>query len=208
MPSEKVFNKVPGADENTLRVDSDSVGTTQYFCMITSSYGEYSANTQSTIARVEVYSHDHSFGEWSVTVSPSCITAGEEQRTCECGAVEKNVIDAFGHSFGEWVVIRKPTSYTEGERTHTCDICGVVESKSISALGPDTTAENTTEIIESDSESEETSDTVTVTSKEDEKYQPKNVFPWWNAILIFGIVSTVSSAAAAAYFFTKSRKCK
>ncbi len=204
-PSEKVFNKVSGANENTLKVPSDSVGTMQYFCMVTASYGDRSSNTQSTITRVEVYSHNHTFGEWSVTVSPTCMTAGEEQISCECGAVEKNVLDVLGHSFGEWTVTRQPTVYAEGEKSRTCSACGISEVRSISPIETVTEQETTAVPEESESESESTSDTVTTTSApQTEKYQPQNGFPWWNAILIFGILSTVGSAAAAFYFIRRS----
>lgn len=203
-PSEKVFNKVSGANENTLKVPSDSIGTRQYLCMATASYGEHSSNTQSTITRVEVYSHDHTFGEWSTVLLPTCMAEGEEQRTCECGATEKNVLDILEHSYGEWTVTREPTAYAEGERTRICSACGISEVMAISPLGT-TEAETTSAPQESESDTESsTVPTDTTSEVETEKYQPQNGFPWWNAILIFGILSTVGSAAAAVYFIRRS----
>jgi len=211
LPSEKVFNKVSGAKESKLKVASDKIGTTQYLCMITASYGEYSANTQSTITKVEVYSHEHAYGEWTLVVSPTCSLQGEEQRVCECGAVEKSFIDPVEHIYGEWITTVKPTSYSYGEQERKCSECGETETR---ALSPVTTtdAESTespkeTETTAAESDTTEGAEDIT-TDVNEEKYQIKNVFPWWNVILIFGIVSTIASAAAAAYFLRQSGNIK
>ena len=53
----------------------------------------------------------HSFGEWVVTVSPSCTDKGEEKRECtECGVSETRIINETGH--------------TDSDNDGICDECG------------------------------------------------------------------------------------
>lgn len=53
----------------------------------------------------------HSFGEWVVTVSPSCTDKGEEKRECtECGVSETRIINETGH--------------TDSDNDGMCDECG------------------------------------------------------------------------------------
>ena len=47
--------------------------------------------------------HQHVWGEWTVTTEPTCTEAGEETRTCECGAAEKREVEALGHDWNEGV---------------------------------------------------------------------------------------------------------
>lgn len=211
LPSEKVFNKVSGVKENSLKVSSDSIGTTQYMCMISASYGDSSINTQSAITRVEVYSHEHTYGEWTLVVSPTCSSQGEEQRVCECGAVEKSFIDPVDHIYGEWVTTVKPTSNSYGEEERKCSECGDTETRALSPVttteAESTEAPKETETTAAESDTTEGAEDIT-TDVNEEKYQIKNVFPWWNVILIFGIVSTIASAAAAVYFLRQSGSIK
>ena len=50
--------------------------------------------------------HEHSFGEWTVTVPATCTAMGEEQRVCACGAVETRWLWALGHDYVDGVCIR------------------------------------------------------------------------------------------------------
>ena len=42
--------------------------------------------------------HEHSFGEWTVTTEPTCTEDGSKERVCECGEKETEVIPALGHT--------------------------------------------------------------------------------------------------------------
>ncbi|MBO7399293.1 MAG: hypothetical protein J6V10_09375, partial [Clostridia bacterium] len=41
--------------------------------------------------------HVHSFGEWTVTKSPTCVVVGEKERICVCGFKETQLIDITDH---------------------------------------------------------------------------------------------------------------
>ena len=50
--------------------------------------------------------HEHSFGEWTVTVPATCTAMGEEQRVCACGETETRTVAALGHDYVNGVCIR------------------------------------------------------------------------------------------------------
>ena len=50
--------------------------------------------------------HEHSFGEWTVTVPATCTAMGEEQRTCACGKTETRTVAALGHDYVNGVCTR------------------------------------------------------------------------------------------------------
>ena len=50
--------------------------------------------------------HEHSFGEWTVTVPASCMEIGQEQRVCACGEVEIRWLWALGHDYVDGVCTR------------------------------------------------------------------------------------------------------
>ncbi|MBO4327298.1 MAG: leucine-rich repeat protein [Clostridia bacterium] len=50
--------------------------------------------------------HKHTFGEWKTIKEPTCIEAGEQERSCECGEVERETLAAKGHEFVEGVCTR------------------------------------------------------------------------------------------------------
>lgn len=72
--------------------------------------------------RTDYTSPVHVFGEWVVTLEPSCPNKGLEERTCElCGEKEERFIDVKGHNFTVEVV---PPTYDEaGYTVKTCP-CG------------------------------------------------------------------------------------
>ena len=76
----------------------------------------------------------HSYGEWTVKTAATCEAAGEEVRTCSCGAAETRELAATGHSFGQWSVKTAATCEAAGEETRTCS-CGAVETRAIAATG-------------------------------------------------------------------------
>ena len=81
--------------------------------------------------------HEHSFGEWIVTTSPTCTEKGVETRTCKCGETETREIEALGHT--EEVIPGKDATCTETGLTEgkKCAVCGeiLVAQEEIPALG-------------------------------------------------------------------------
>ena len=75
----------------------------------------------------------HSWSGWSQTKAPTCVSAGEEKRTCSrCGASETRSIAATGkHSWSGWSQIKAPTCTAAGEEQRKCSVCGKTESRSI-----------------------------------------------------------------------------
>ena len=66
------------------------------------------------------------FREWIITKEATCTEDGEEERSCECGEKETNIIDALGHSevIDEGVAPTcTETGLTEGAH---CSACGEV----------------------------------------------------------------------------------
>ena len=78
--------------------------------------------------------HDHTYGEWTVTKAPTCTETGVETRTCACGEKEERTIKATGHTFGEWTVTKAATCTEAGVETRVC-ACGEKEEKEIKATG-------------------------------------------------------------------------
>ena len=72
--------------------------------------------------------HTHSWSTWAQTKAPSCNAAGEEARTCNCGAKETRPVSATGnHTWTETA----PTCTQAGFKT--CTVCGKTEP--LAALG-------------------------------------------------------------------------
>ena len=76
----------------------------------------------------------HSYGEWTVKTAATCEAAGEEVRTCSCGAAETRELAATGHSFGQWSVKTAATCEAAGEEVRTCS-CGAAETRELPATG-------------------------------------------------------------------------
>ena len=73
-------------------------------------------------------SHTHSWSGWTQTTAPTCGAAGEETRTCSCGAKETRSVTATGnHTWTE----TSPTCTKDGSKT--CSVCGKTET--LAALG-------------------------------------------------------------------------
>lgn len=65
--------------------------------------------------------HVHAFGEWTVTLAPTCDERGTESRLCECGETEERRLDKLGHNYTPTVT--EPTCTEGGYTTYTC-VCG------------------------------------------------------------------------------------
>lgn len=72
--------------------------------------------------------HTHSYGSWSVEVSPTCTQDGTEQRTCSiCGNRERRSIPTSGHSWDNSPTVDTPATYSHpGSQSIHCTICGAV----------------------------------------------------------------------------------
>ena len=76
-----------------------------------------------------VSEHVHEFGQWKVTVLPTCTEKGQETRTCECGAEEKQDIDELGHLWDDGEMTTRPTVDAAGEKTFHCTRSGCDATK-------------------------------------------------------------------------------
>ena len=86
----------------------------------------YAYDSQENLACVEVSyrpSCSHNYGEWTVSVEPSCTSNGTEKRTCsKCGNTEMRIVESHGHNYNESILSSTCTS--QGYTTHTCSVCG------------------------------------------------------------------------------------
>ncbi len=76
----------------------------------------------------------HDFGEWTVSVTPTCAQEGSQYRTCKsCGVIEAQVLEA--HTFESWATVTEPTCEQSGLRTSACAECGIVKEELIAPAG-------------------------------------------------------------------------
>ncbi len=66
--------------------------------------------------------HIHSYGNWTVTVQPTCTVPGEEVGLCSCGDSLSRPVDPLGHDYSKSVT--DPTCTEAGFTTHLCAQCG------------------------------------------------------------------------------------
>ncbi|MDD3832043.1 MAG: hypothetical protein PHW00_05265, partial [Clostridia bacterium] len=68
--------------------------------------------------------HTHTYGEWTLTLAPSCTTVGSEKRVCECGYEETREIAALGHDYAtEFTIDTQATCTIVGSKSHHCSRC-------------------------------------------------------------------------------------
>ena len=87
---------------------------------------------------IETNALNHDWGEWSVTVDPTCETAGEKERVCKRNGDHKEtgVVSALNHDYGDWTITTEPTCETTGEEQRVCkNDANHVEKHEISATG-------------------------------------------------------------------------
>ena len=79
-------------------------------------------NSSSSDNNSSEQSHVHTWGDWSVTLSPTCTTAGEEQRVCTSNEshVETKAIAPMDHSWGDWEIITPATCTAAGKKQSVC----------------------------------------------------------------------------------------
>jgi hypothetical protein len=93
--------------------------------------------------------HTHDWGEWNITIAPTCSVTGTGSRVCvSCGETDSNTtipIAPDAHDYGEWMETTTPTLITEGEQTRTCkDDSTHNETRTFGTLPITTNAEWTT----------------------------------------------------------------
>ena len=101
-----------------------------------------SNNTEVDNGENEPSECEHIFGEWSVSISPSCVTAGKEERKCQrddCEAYESRSINALGCEFGEWYSEGTVPCYLESTEKRCCTRlgCDAYETRKVSPVGCD-----------------------------------------------------------------------
>ena len=83
--------------------------------------------------------HEHQFGDWATTASPTCTEPGVATRACrDCGFEEAFTISANGH-VTEIIPAVAPTCTEDGQAEHTqCKLCDALLSNTdtfIAAVG-------------------------------------------------------------------------
>ena len=78
----------------------------------------------------------HNWGEYTVTVEPTCTAAGTKMREClRCGEKVYADIPALGHDWGEFVTVKEPTCTETGTTKRVCERCGAEDFGEIPANG-------------------------------------------------------------------------
>ena len=93
-----------------------------------------STDKETDVGNDQTEPHVHAWSEWALTTAPTCTEKGEESRSCACGEVEKQAVEATGHSFGECATTAEATCTEKGEQKREC-ACGEVETQAIDAKG-------------------------------------------------------------------------
>ena len=93
-----------------------------------------------TVTVTKPVAHVHAFGEWTVVTEATCTENGLQERVCDCGEKESEVVEAKGHTFGEWTTTVEPTC-ADGEKKRVCSVCGHVEKEVIEAVSEHTFGE-------------------------------------------------------------------
>lgn len=89
-----------------------------------------------TTTQITTQEHIHSYSDWTVSVTPTCIKEGQQQRACTgCGLTETKSLPVSDHSFGNWVITTTQTCTTNGAKVRTCSVCGKTETQTIAATG-------------------------------------------------------------------------
>ena len=79
--------------------------------------------------------HTHSWSGWKQTKASTCTSAGEETRTCSCGAKETRTVNALGHNWGNWTQTQAPSCGAAGTESRSCSRCSQTETRTVAATG-------------------------------------------------------------------------
>ncbi len=82
------------------------------------------------LTRLDIYFEEQEhvcvFGEWNVSLEPTCTTTGNRFRKCThqgCENIQKEIIPATGIHDYIWTVAVKPTCTNEGKEVLICRVC-------------------------------------------------------------------------------------
>ena len=76
----------------------------------------------------------HTYGDWYVTVKPTCTVTGTEKQDCKnCDHSETREVEALGHKYES--VVTAPTCTEKGYTTHTCHCGDTYTDSYTNALG-------------------------------------------------------------------------
>lgn len=106
-----------------------ATGTRTYYC-----------DACGTVTKTETIQREpHNYV--SVVTAPTCTTEGYTTHKCSvCGSsYTDTVTGALGHSWSGWTTTVEPTCVVDGTEIRTCTRCGTTDSRSIEALGHNTT---------------------------------------------------------------------
>ena len=131
------FYVTGGGFKHTADGERNGMATEQGYYALAAYYrfvnGQTSLYDMSDVT-IQIDSHTHAFGAWTVTTPATCTTDGVETRSCACGETETRAIPATGHTFGDWTVTTPATCTTDGVETRSC-ACGETETRIIPATG-------------------------------------------------------------------------
>ena len=104
-----------GGFKHTADGERNGMATEQGYYALASYYrflnGQTSLYDMSDVT-IQIDSHTHAFGAWTVTTPATCTTDGVETRSCACGGTETRIIPATGH--------------VDADHDGKCDVCQAV----------------------------------------------------------------------------------
>ena len=79
----------------------------------------------------------HTYGDWVIIKSATCIADGSQKRICTvCGIEEVETVLATGvHTYGNWIMTKAATCVASGSKKKTCTVCGIEEVETVLATG-------------------------------------------------------------------------
>lgn len=89
----------------------------------------------------------HEYGEWVLTLAPTCIEKGEVTRTCTlCNEVQTATVAQGAHKESDWTLAAVPEIGVAGSMQKLCTVCGeILATKELAALpDPETDAAEST----------------------------------------------------------------
>jgi hypothetical protein len=90
----------------------------------------------------------HEYGEWVLTLAPTCMEKGEVTRTCTlCNEVQTATVAQGAHKESDWTLAAAPEIGVAGSMQKLCTVCGeILATEELAALpDPETAAPQTQE---------------------------------------------------------------
>lgn len=105
-------------------------------CLSEGGSSQNGGNTNGSVngdgGKVDPKNCSHEYGDWKVTLEPTCKAKGRQERECpKCGTIQGEALPMSDHTPGEWVIVREATCETEGERKISCTVCNATETEKI-----------------------------------------------------------------------------